>query len=140
MAQLTPYLTYGGNCKEAFEFYRQHLGATDVMVLPFRGTPAEADVPEDWRDKTLHASLQIGGFVLMASDCPPGVPFKGMEGISVVLNAASGAEAKRWYEALAQGGKITMPLGETFWADGFAMVTDQFGAPWMIMHEGTKNQ
>jgi len=63
-----------------------------------------------------------------------------MEGISVVLNAASADEARRWYEALAEGGKVTMPLGATFWADSFAMVTDRFGAPWMIMHEGTKNQ
>jgi len=135
MAQLTPYLTYGGNCKEAFDYYQRHIGATDVQVMTFRGSPMEPDTPEHWRDKVMHACLQVGGSMLMASDCMPGQPFDGMKNVSIVLHAGSDADARRLFDALAAGGTITMPLGPTFWATSFGMCTDQFGAGWMVMHE-----
>ena len=88
-------------------------------------------MPAEWHDKILHARLQIGDDVLMASDAPPGRRDK-MQGFSVTLNIKEPAEAERIFAAFAEGAKVTMPLAETFWAQKFGMLTDRFGTPWMI--------
>ena len=79
----------------------------------------------------LHARLVFGDNVLMASDAPPG-RFAKMQGFSVTLVVKEPAEAECLFNALAEGATITMPLGETFWAAKFGMLTDRFGTPWMI--------
>lgn len=133
--QMTPYLSFGGKCAEAFEFYRQHLGATDVVLMPFKGSPAAEQCPPEWHDKIVHGSLRIGGNVLMGSDGMPGQPFHGMLGCSISLGVATPDEADKVFTALAQGGSITMPIGPTFFASKFGMVRDQFGVSWMVISE-----
>jgi len=132
-----PYLTFDGNCEEAFGVYQTILGGEIVAMMPYEGSPAEAGAPAEWRKKIIHARLVFGDNVLMASDAPPG-RFQKMQGISVTLNIEDQAEAERVFNALAEGAAVTMPLGETFWAVKFGMLTDRFGTPWMINCEKQK--
>ena len=129
--QMNPYLTFPGNCEEAFKFYAKVLNAKIQAMLPHEGTPAAEHVGKDWQKKIMHACLSVGDSMLMASDAPPD-RCDPMKGIAVALHPKTTAEAERIFSALAEGGKITMPIQETFWADRFGMLTDRFGTPWMI--------
>jgi PhnB protein len=133
---VNPYLTFDGDCEEAFNVYEKVLGGKIVAMMTHKGTPAEEHVPAEWRDKILHARLVFGDNVLMASDAPPGRQEK-MQGFSVSLVMTDPAEAERVFNALADGGSVRMPLGETFWAKKFGMLTDRFGTPWMVNCEKT---
>lgn len=129
--QLNTYLTFSGNCKEAFEFYAKVLNGKIEALFPYRGTPAESQTPKEWLDKIMHARLSIGDQVLMGSDAPPQYQTK-PGGFSVNISVKDPAEADRIYNALSQGGQIKMPIGPTFWAKRFAMFIDRFDIPWMI--------
>lgn len=129
--RINPYLTFDGQCKEAFEFYKEVLGGTIEAMLPHEGTPAAENVAPEWRDKILHARLVVDGQVLMASDAPPDCRQK-PQGMHVTLQIESPSEAERIYHALAEGGTVQMPIQETFWAIRFGMLTDRFGIPWMV--------
>jgi len=128
---LNPYLTFDGCCEEAFKFYEQLLGGQIEAIFPFEGTPAAKEVPPDWQKKIMHVSLDLGDAALMGSDAPP-QRYQKPQGFSVSLNVESAAEAERVFAGLADGGKVDMPLAQTFWAERFGMVTDRFGIPWMI--------
>jgi PhnB protein len=128
---IVPYLWFNGTCAEAFRFYEEALGGQIIDMLPHRGTPMSADVPADWQDKIMHAMMNIGDSVLMASDVPP-AHYKPAQGLSVSLHVKTADEAERVFKALAAGGTVTMPMEKTFWADRFGMLVDRFGTPWMI--------
>jgi len=128
---IVPYLNFKGNCKEAFEFYKQALRGEIVAMLPHRGTPAEGHMAEECRDQIMHARLVAGSAVLMGSDVPS-EHFEQAQGTSVSLHVGEPAEAERIFKALAEGGSVTMPIQETFWAQRFGVFTDRFGIPWMI--------
>lgn len=130
-----PYVQFGGRCAEAFAYYQQHLGGTDVTTMPYRGSPAEDMAPEDWRDKVMHGSIRLGAATLMGSDAPAREPFSGMQGCSLTLAVDTVDEAERKFAALADGGKVTMPLAPSFFAQRFGMVTDRFGVAWMVICE-----
>ncbi|HWP83804.1 MAG TPA: VOC family protein [Terriglobia bacterium] len=129
--QLNPYLLFKGQCEEAFQFYAALLGGKIAALMPHQGTPAEQHVPPEWRAKILHARLEIGDQVLMASDCPPD-RYEPPRGFSVTLNLKSPKEAERIFQALAENGTVQMPLEKTFWAERFGMCVDRFGIPWMV--------
>jgi PhnB protein len=129
--QVNPYLTFNGNCEEAFETYQGILGGDIVAMIPHEGTPAEGHVPAQWLKKILHARLVGNGMVLMGSDAPP-ERYQPMQGFSVNLSFKSPEEAERVFNALADKGTVRMALSETFWAKKFGMLTDKFGTPWMI--------
>ena len=129
--QLNPYLMFNGQCEEAFSFYAKVLGGEIVAMLPNRGTPAADHVPEEWLDKIIHARLEVGDQVLMASDAPPAYP-QAPQGFSVSLSVDRIEEAERIFGALAENGTVTMPLESTFFAARFGMLTDRYGIPWMI--------
>jgi PhnB protein len=133
--KIHPYIQFGGKCAEAFSFYKEHLGATNIELLPWRGSPAEQMAPPDWLDKILHASLTIDGNILMGTDGMPGQPFEGMKGCALSLMVNSEPDAERVFTALSQGGTVTMPLESTFFARKFGMLTDQFGVAWMVVCE-----
>jgi PhnB protein len=134
--KIEPYLFFGGTCAQAFAYYQQHLGATDLMVFPFRGSPAEKDIPAEYLDSTMHASLKLDGQTIMGSDGMPGEPPERMQGAFLSISVDSDAEAKRVFDALSAGGHVIQPLQVTFYASSFAMLTDQFGINWMVMCEG----
>jgi PhnB protein len=130
--ELSTYLLFSGNCEEAFKFYEKTLGGKIEMMMPHEGSPAEANVPPEWRKKILHARMTVGNNVLMASDAPPAYAPKQLEGFSVSLMLNDPVEAERIFRALEEKGKVQMPFQQTFWALRFGMVTDRFGVPWMI--------
>ncbi len=134
---LTSYLFFSGRCAEALEFYREELGATIDFVMRFDESPApvpEGMLQAGFEKKIMHASLRIGSSMLMASDgCDDKSKF---DGFRMVLTASDEAEAHRYFESLAKGGKIDMPLTATFWSPCYGMVTDRFQVGWMVMVSG----
>lgn len=126
------YLSFPGNCAEALEFYESVLGARIKTLVPVMGSPLEKDLPPALRDRILHAEFEIGDDVLMASDalCEGVAPE--MSGFSVSINTKTPQEAARLFAILAVGGKITMPLQETYWAQRFGTLVDRYGLPWMF--------
>jgi PhnB protein len=133
--KLATYLMFDGNCREAFTRYEQVLGGKITAMMDHAGTPAEEHVSPEWRDKILHACLEIDGQMLMASDAPPDRSDGPMRSVSVNVMVATPEEAERVFAALAEGGKVTMPIAETFWSPRFGMVTDRFGTHWMVNAE-----
>jgi PhnB protein len=134
---LHPYLSFEGRCEEVIAFYREAAGAQVVMLMRNRESPDPAPpgmLPANAGDKVLHAHLTIGGGTLMASDgmCS-GQPQFG--GFSLYLAQPDADAARRCFDALAAGGKVTMPLGPTFWSPCFGMLTDRFGLGWMVTVE-----
>jgi PhnB protein len=100
-------------------------------MMTHAGTPAEQHVPAEWRDKILHARLVVGDAVLMASDSPPG-HYQKPQGFTVSIQINDTARAEAIFRGLADGGTVTMPFAETFWAARFGMLVDKFGTPWMV--------
>lgn len=131
LKQVNTYLVFDGACEEALSFYAKLLGGDIEGVHRHRGTPAEDFVPDEWKDKIMHASLKVGDYRIMASDAPPD-RFERPQGFSVQLSITDAVEGQRIFNALAEGGSITMPYEKTFWATRFGMVVDRFGIPWMI--------
>jgi PhnB protein len=130
---IEPYLFFGGRCDEALEFYRTALGAQVEMMMRFKESPDPLppdSVPAGFENKAMHASFRIGGSRLMASD--GNVEGTKFEGFSLSLAVPNEAEAERAFAALAQGGKVGMPLAKTFWSPKFGMLTDRFGVGWMV--------
>ncbi len=129
--QLNPYLLFDGNCEQAFKFYEQRLDGKIVSIMKHRESPMAGQVSPEWQDKILHARLDVSGQVLMGSDPPP-EHYREMSGFSLSLGIDKPADAERIFHALAEGGTVQMPIGETFWAARFGMLVDRFGVPWMI--------
>lgn len=134
--QMSPYLSFKGDCEEAFKFYEQSLGGRPGELFRYGGTPMAEQAPAEWADKIMHGSLTIGDQVLMGADMPPG-QYEEPKGISLSLHIKSVADAERTFNDLAKDGTIVMPLEKTFWAARFGMLVDRFGIPWMINCEGT---
>jgi PhnB protein len=129
-----PYLFFEGRCEEALEFYRQALGAKVGMMMRNREAPDQPPpgmLPPGSEDKIMHAAFKVGDATLMASDgrCSGQPDFRG---VYLSLSVTSEAEADRIFGALAVGGQVHMPLGETFFARRFGMVADRFGLGWMV--------
>lgn len=126
-----PYLIFGGRTEEAIEFYKTVLGAEVETLMRFKDNP-DACMPDMDGEKIMHSSIRIGESVIMASDggCSGAEKFSGF---SLSLNLDSMDEAKKYFDALAQSGKVEMPLAETFFSPGFGIVEDRFGVSWMIV-------
>jgi PhnB protein len=131
---VNPYLMFNGRCEEALEFYKRAVAASDVHLIRFREAPPGASMPGAQPDQVMHASFRIGDSTILASD-GPGQPGARFEGISLSINTGSDAEAKKIFDALAQGGQVRMPLAKTFWTSGFGMLVDKFGVSWMVSVE-----
>jgi PhnB protein len=131
-----PYLMFNGRCEEALNFYKKALGAEIGMMMRFKDSPeppppgcAPGDV-----DKIMHSAFQVKGQTVMASDGMTNTPPK-FEGFSLSVEAKDEPEAKRLFDALAEGGTVQMPLAKTFFAKSFGVVADRFGISWMIIVE-----
>ena len=132
--KLYTYLNYGGNCRQAFEFYAEHLGATITLLTTHGEVPDPSRVPPEWRNAVLHARIELGGTVVMGADISPD-RFQPMRSAYLTLMLDSVEETERIYGLLADGGQIFMKLEETFFAKRFAMLRDRFGTSWMLLHE-----
>jgi PhnB protein len=131
MPELDAYLFFDGNCAEAMRFYEKTLGGKLESLMTHGEAPPGAAPPGN-DDRIMHASLVLDGRRLMASDAMAGQPYERMQGISLSLTYPDAAEGRRIFDALADGGKVIMPYGETFWTKGFGMLVDRFGTPWMV--------
>ena len=129
--QLTPYLSFKGDCEAAFTFYERCLGGQLGAIFRYAGSPMEGHVPPDWSEKIMHGSVTVGGQVVMGADVAP-ERYEEPKGFSLSLQITGTAEAERIFDALASQGRILMPLEKTFWAARFGMVVDRFGIPWLI--------
>ena len=132
--KIEPYLFFDGRCEEAIEFYRRTLGAELVMLMRFKENPALEMNPPGSGEKVMHASFRIGGATVLASDGNCGGRPK-FQGVSLSLTVPTAADAERTFAALADGGQVQMPMGQTFFASRFGMVADRFGVSWMIVAE-----
>jgi PhnB protein len=127
-ARLNPYLTFRDNAREAMTYYQDVFGGE--LVLSTFGEYGDKDVPE--ANLIMHAQLDTpDGMTLMGADTPPGMDFSPTSGMTVSL---SGDEDKLhgWFDKLADGGQVSMPLEKQMWGDEFGMCTDRFGTPWMV--------
>jgi PhnB protein len=127
--RLNPYIAFDGNAREAMEFYRGVFGGTlRINTFGEYGTddPAVAD-------KTMHAMLEAdGGLTLMASDAPPGMQMTRGDNITISLSGDDADELRGYWNALSDGGSVTMPLEPQMWGDEFGMCVDRFGISWMV--------
>lgn len=133
MPQINAYLFFDGTCAEAMRFYERTLGGKMEMMMTHAQAPDAPPSPPGAGERIMHARLSIdGGGTLMASDSMVGQPYGGMKGFSLSLGYGTVAEGKRIFDALAAGGQVTMPFAKTFWAEGFGMLVDRYGTPWMV--------
>ena len=132
--QIEPYIAFGGNCQEALDFYASALGGKIVELHRWGGSAMDdGKLPPEWRDKVMHATFDAEGARFMASDGGPGKPAPQHCGISLSVNVPKDVDkARRVFNALAEGGQVTMPFDKTFWGAMFGMLTDKFGIAWMV--------
>ena len=132
------YISFGGRCEEALEFYKKAVGAEVTGLMRWKESP-EKDMkgPPGYADKIMNAAFRIGETQLMADDGmgPKEAEFKG---VTLVIEVSDDGEAKRVFTALGESGNVTMPLMKTFWTSSFGMLTDKFGVPWMVNVEAAK--
>jgi PhnB protein len=131
MAKLDTYLFFDGTCAEAMRFYEKVLGGKLEAMMKVGQAPIDGEKARD-PDKIIHAHLLLDGRAILASDWLAPTPFPGNHGFSVSLSCKTVEQVHRVWDALGQGGTITMPLEKTFWTEAFGMLVDRFGIPWMI--------
>jgi PhnB protein len=139
---LTPYLSFGGNTREAYAFYAKALGGKIETMMSYADLPKSpegadpagcGDAQRPMGDGIMHACLSLpGGAMLFAGDTPPGMPFEGMKGVMLALQYDSVEQARKVFHALSEDGSVTMPLAPAFWSKIFGMLTDRFGVSWAV--------
>ncbi|MET8836527.1 VOC family protein [Micromonospora sp. NPDC004540] len=128
-SRLNPYLSFRDNAREAMEHYQRVFGG-DLRMNTF-GDFGNPD--PQLADRIMHAQLETpSGFTLMASDTPPEMPFTPGTNMAVSLSGDDADDLRRWWEQLAEGGTVTMPLEKQMWGDEFGMCVDRFGTSWMV--------
>lgn len=130
--QLAAHLAFDGNCRQAFEFYARTFGGRILMQLTYGEAPnGAAPSAAEMSHKIMHARLDIEGQQLMGADAPPG-RYHASKGIMLSVSISELERARGIFDTLADGGSITMPFQETFWARGFGMCIDRFAVPWIV--------
>jgi PhnB protein len=133
--QPIPYLHFDGTCLDAMRFYERTFGGTLLISTTYGETPFADQMPPEYRSRIVNARFEMpGGPLLYAGDVPPHITYTAAS-MSIALNFDSTDEAVSVFNALAEGGQITMPIAPTFWAKMFGMVDDKFGTSWIINGE-----
>ena len=133
--QLVPYLFFYGLTEQALGFYKTILGGT-YELMRNSDSPMGAETPDNWKNKIMHASFTGNGFRFMASDGRGPATIDPESGnITLAISAPTPEEGQRIFDALAQGGKVTMPFEQAFWGGKFGMCNDRFGIEWMVVFE-----
>ena len=132
--KVQPYVFFDGKCDEALQFYQRALGAKVNALMRFSEAPDQSQVKPESKNKVMHAAFQVGETEILASDgyCLGAPAF---QGFALTIHAADSAEALKLFTAIAEGGKIQMPLDKTFFAASFGMAVDKFGVNWMVIAE-----
>lgn len=133
--KIHPYLTFPGTAEAAMRFYEQCLGGTLTEMHRFGAMPGGDKFSEEVRNRVSHVGLTLpDGFMIMASDTMEGMgmPLVTGNNVTISVHPTSRAEADRIFAALAEGGQVSMPLGDQFWGDYFGSLSDRFGIQWMV--------
>ncbi|WP_309091396.1 VOC family protein [Domibacillus sp.] len=135
-----PYLVFDGNCEDVLSFYENVFG-TEAKRMTFGEAPPHPDhphpdhpLPEEAKSRIMHANLEVEGTTLLFSDTFPGTPYAPGSAISLALVGSDMAKLRSYFEGLAVGGTVTMPLQETFWSKLYGQVRDLFGIDWQISY------
>lgn len=135
MPQLSPYLSFDGDCADAMRFYERVLGGRLEALIRYADAPADAAMPvlssED-ADRIMYARLGLDEQTLMGSDATSGHPYSGKQGVALALVYPTVSDAQRVFDHLAEGGSVTMPLRKTFWAEAYGALIDRYGTRWMV--------
>jgi PhnB protein len=132
-------LSFDGHCEAAFKFYERCLGGRIAFLLTWGNSPMAKEAPLEWGDKILYARLTVGDTALVGADALPKT-YEPPRGFAIMLSLDDSQDAKRLFDALAEGGAVRVPLQETFWALRYGAVTDRFGIPWEINCEKDPEQ
>jgi PhnB protein len=127
---LNPYIMFSGQAEEALNFYKEVLGGQIQLISRYGDAPM--DVPDNYKDKLMHATMTIEGNHLMLSDSFPGKPVTAGNNVHLSLNFNDTGKLDSVFARLAEGGNVTMPVDNTFWGARFGMLTDKFGINWMF--------
>jgi PhnB protein len=130
--QVQPYLTFEGRCEEALDFYGKAIGAKTEMMMRFKDSPDKSMSSPGNENKVMHASFKVGDSAIMASDGMAKGKTK-FDGFALSLTAKDEADAEKLFNALGDGGEVTMPLAKSFFAKRFGMLKDRFGVQWMVI-------
>lgn len=136
--RLIPYLVMDGNAKEAIHFYEKALDAQVLFSQSFGEMPENPDfpLPAEAKDRISHATIRVGESELMFSDTFPGQPHQSGNQVTICITTDDAEKAKQMFEALTDGGQVTMPLQETFFSPAYGSVTDKFGVNFQVFTEG----
>jgi PhnB protein len=144
MPAINTYLNFQGNTEEAFNFYKSIFGGDFRMVMRFKETPEAQKIPANEQNKLMHIALPVGngGDVLMASDAllSMGHTVTSGNNFHLCVSADTKDQANQFFNGLVAGGKITMPMSDTFWGSYFGMLSDRFGIQWMVSYDRPQNQ
>ena len=128
--KLNPYIMFAGTAEEALNLYKEFLGAEVAGIQRFGEAPMPS--PDDYKDKIMHSTLKFEDNIIMISDSMPGQQVSNAGNVHLSLDFEDLGKMERIFNKLAAGGKVTMPLNDTFWGAKFGMLTDKFGINWMF--------
>ena len=131
------YLMFNGNCEEAINFYKDKLGGNLISMQRYGEAPTDQG-SETYKDKIMHAVMDLMGFTLMFSDANEGANVTVGDNFSIALDLKSDGEVDRVFDALSTGGQVKMAVQDTFWGARFGMCTDKFGVNWMVNYDKPK--
>lgn len=129
MIGVQPYISFNGNCHEAIKFYADALGGEILYVERYGDSPMKGQAPDD---NVMHCTLKVGDSHIMGCDNPEGQTAATDSNISLAIGSNDPDGAEAMFNKMADGGNITMPMAQTFWAERFGMLTDKFGVNWMF--------
>ncbi len=128
-------LSFRGQCREAFEFYARVLGGKITAAFPYGDSMASMPDGSKYRDWLMHCWLDVDGQSIMGADMDTSWASnidKPKNGFDVTIHTDDITKARQWFDALSEGGNVSMPFGEQFWSPGFGGLIDKFGVPWMV--------
>jgi PhnB protein len=129
--KLIPHISFGGNCRDAFQLYERCFGGKILTMLTYGDSPMADQVPPEFRGKILHANLTVGDHAVYGTDVLP-EQYQPPKGFHLTLGIQDPAEAERIFRELSENGTVQMPLQKTFWAVRFGVLLDRFGVSWEI--------
>ncbi len=131
MAQINPYLTFAGNCRDAITFYQSCFGG-EMFFQTVGESPMADQLPQEMRGLVMHSSLTSDKVIIMGSDMTPkGGVYTG-NNLSLLVDCSSEDEIRKLFDALAEGGQVRHPVEKTFWGALFGDLTDKYGIQWML--------
>lgn len=131
------YVNFNGNCREAVQFYANAFKTEEPRIMSFEEAPPNPNypLPEEAKNLVMHTQLEIFGSTVMFSDTFPGSPFVAGNNLSLTIVSNDEEALRTSFEAISEGGTVTMELQETFWSKCYGSVTDKFGVIWQFSHD-----